>query len=81
MLTLKRPVWLFACFIVYISVIGWHGSQSTPTPPFMDQITPTTASSPVLKMPKITSEFRAGRIYESFRALPSVKPTPQMLTM
>ncbi|XP_068154565.1 gamma-aminobutyric acid receptor subunit alpha-2 isoform X1 [Drosophila tropicalis] len=81
MLTLKRPLWLFACFIVYISVIGWHGSQSTPTPPFMEQMTPTTASSPVLKMPKITSEFRAGRIYESFRALPSARPTPQMLTM
>ncbi|XP_034115230.1 gamma-aminobutyric acid receptor subunit gamma-1 isoform X1 [Drosophila albomicans] len=83
MILFQRPLGILACFLIYICLPldrHWVESVTTVSKTSPEVEVPSKAEAKVLQMPKmgnmstmptITSEFKASRIYESFRAVPS----------
>ncbi|BFG00021.1 gamma-aminobutyric acid receptor subunit alpha-6 [Drosophila madeirensis] len=74
MQVLKKPLWIFTGFSIYISILEWHCSHSIPTQNESEVLStvPLIKSGVLGETPRITDQLKASRIYESFL----VKETP-----
>ncbi|KAM8721649.1 hypothetical protein ACLKA7_007517 [Drosophila subpalustris] len=75
MMTLfQRPFGILTCFLTYICTHDRHWGESIPTANTSEAGVLFPMEAPKMPtLPTITSEFKASRIYESFRATSSVQ--------